>query len=121
RPSRPALVLPRVEDGSGARAAAGGIDARVEVWADGDDPVATVAGLVDGGERVAVSADMPARHLLPLRDRIGAPIRSAADVIDVVRAVKEPFERTALADAAHRIDRVHGRMGEFLAVGHTES
>ena len=117
----PTLLLPRVEDTAAVRSAADLVGAEVVVWADGEDPLAGLVAQLKEGAAAAVSAAMPARHLLPLQDRLGRVVLPAAGVIDVVRAIKAPFERELLSEAARRIDAVHARMGEFLVAGRTEN
>ena len=114
----PLLVLPSLELTDVTRAAAARVGARIHAWSDGTDPVPLVAGRVSG--RVAVSAALPALHLVPLQQSVDGEVVLASEVIDHVRAVKTPGEVDELAEAARRIDAVHARMGEFLQVGRTE-
>lgn len=114
----PVLVVPSLELTELTRRAAGRISATTHPWTDGTDPVPLVLGLISG--RVAVSGALPAQHLLPLQAGVDGEVVLASDVLDGVRAVKTPHEIDELAEAAHRIDAVHARMGEFLRVGRTE-
>ncbi len=115
----PLLVLPSLELTAPVRRAADSVGADVHPWVDGTDAVALVAAVVSG--RVAVSTAMPALHLVPLQQGVDGQVVLASEVIDHVRAVKTAAEVEQLAEAARRIDAVHGRMGEFLQVGRTEA
>lgn len=125
------LVVPELEATTDVfeRAAAAGVS--VCTWRDGDDPLARVSELLAQGTRipdgtlpvageVLVSAEAPARHIVPLQDRLGERVALLAPVIDRLRSTKTSTEVEELAQAAAAIDRVHARMGELLTVGRTE-
>lgn len=114
----PTLVVPSLELTDTTRRAAARVGADPRPWSDGDDAVALVAGLASG--RVAVSAALPALHLVPLQRGVDGEVVLAADAIDGVRAIKTAEEVEQLAEAARRIDAVHARMGKFIRVGRTE-
>ncbi len=64
---------------------------------------------------------MPALHLLPLAERLGAVPVLATDVLRSLRMIKDPAEIDALRKAGAAIDRVHARVPEFLVPGRTEA
>jgi Xaa-Pro aminopeptidase len=125
-----ALVVPRLE-AAPARlcppAAGGGLP--VVTWEEGGDPYALVASLLesaakrpDHDRRVAVSDDLPARHLLPLQGRLaGAAFTLASQILRVLRMVKDPDEVALLTLAAHAADRVVARIAAGRLVGRTEA
>ncbi len=125
------LVAPRLE-ATPARscppAAAG--DLPVVTWEEADDPHALVAALVRdaAGEargrdlRIAVSDDLPARHLLRLQDRLaGASFELASPILGRLRVVKDPDEIALLTEAAHAADRVVAQIAAGRLVGRTEA
>jgi Xaa-Pro aminopeptidase len=122
-----ALVAPLLE-ATPARscppAAAG--DLAVVTWEESDDAHALVASMVrDAGRspiRIAVSDDLPARHLLRLRDRLDeAHIELASPVLRELRIVKDPDEIALLTEAAHAADRVVAQIAAGRLVGRTEA
>ena len=105
-------------------------DLPVVTWEEGDDAYAHVAGLVRnvpgsvaGSEvRVAVSDDLPARHLLPLQERLGSGGFSVASaVLRELRMIKDPDEVALLTLAAHAADRVVAQIAAGRLVGRTEA
>ena len=119
----PTLVVPDLEATAIVRGLADAAGAEVQTWQDGEDAIAlalSAAGSVSSSSAVAVSDDAPARHVVPLQDALGAPVRRLAPAIDRLRAVKSSDEISELAAAGSAIDRVHNRMAEFLQVGRTE-
>lgn len=115
------VVLPRLELASLTESAVGDLGLDVLDWVDGVDPYAIVAGLLPAGASVAVTDAMPALHLIPLADVVGALPILATDVLRELRMIKDVAEIDALRRAGQAIDRVHARMAEFLVVGRTES
>ena len=127
----PWLIAPRLEAGP-ARAcppAAAG-DLPVVTWEETEDAHRLAAGLVreslggstEGGGRVAVSDDLPARHLLRLRDRLPeARLELASPVLRELRIVKDADEVALLTDAAHAADRVVAQIAAGRLVGRTEA
>ena len=127
----PALVVPRLE-AAPARAcppAAAG-DLAVVTWEEADDAHALVAVMVrdgldeprDHGIRIAVSDDLPARHLLRLRDHLDdAQLELASPVLRELRIVKDVDEIALLTEAAQAADRVVARIAAGRLVGRTES
>src|SRR5262245_20248557 len=127
-----ALVAPRLEVTPAqkcAPAAAGSLP--VVTWEETEDPHALVAGMVgdDAGEaaaasglRIAVSDDLPARHLLRLQERLpGARFELGSPLIGQLRIVKDADEIALLAAAAHAADRVVAQIAAGRLVGRTES
>ncbi|MEO8437236.1 MAG: Xaa-Pro peptidase family protein [Chloroflexota bacterium] len=125
------LVVPRLE-ATPARtcppAAAG--DLAVVTWEEADDPHALVAGMVRSaleeprgrGIRIAVSDDLPARHLLRLRDHVAeAQLELASPFLGRLRIVKDADEIALLTDAAHAADRVVAQIAAGRLVGRTEA
>jgi D-alanyl-D-alanine dipeptidase len=94
----------------------------VRDWVDGDDPYELVADALGGAPAAtAVTDSMPALHLLPLTDVLGALPVLATDVLRQLRMVKDAAEVDALRKAGAAIDRVHARVPEFLVPGRTEA
>jgi len=111
-----ALVAPRLEAtpaGACPAAAAGFLP--VLAWEEGSDAHAQVALMVlaaagaasAAGLRIAVSDDLPARHLLRLQERLpGARFELASPILGRLRIIKDDDEIALLAEAAHAADRV---------------
>ena len=126
----PSLVVPRLE-ATPARAcppaAAGHLP--VVTWEESDDPHALVASMVREAIddpvrplRVAVSDDLPARHLLRLRDHMpDAALELASPVLRELRIVKDADEIALLTEAAHAADRVVAQIAAGRLVGRTEA
>src|SRR5436190_14354981 len=132
----PALVAPLLE-ATPARscppAAAGHLP--VVMWRETDDPHALVARMVrdaiaartragvslaspTGRIRVAVSDDLPARHLLRLEERLDdASFELGSPVLGPLRIVKDPDEIALLTAAAHAADRVVTQIAAGRLVG----
>jgi len=118
----PTVVLPRMELAALRESAVADLDLTVRDWVDGDDPYRLVADALGGGPvATAVTDSMPALHLLPLADVLGAVPVLATAVMAGLRMVKDPAEIDALRTAGAAIDRVHARVPEFLAPGRTEA
>lgn len=128
---RPSLVAPRLE-ATPARSCPPAVagDLPVVTWEEADDPHALVAGMVRDaldeprgrGVRIAVSDDLPARHLLRLRDRLDeAELELASPVIRRLRMVKDADEIALLREAARAADRVVARIAAGRLVGRAES
>ncbi len=126
----PGLVAPRLEAapaGLCPPAAAGALP--VHTWEEGGDAYTFVADLLRerggppaGERRVAVSDDLPARHLLPLQDRLaGARFSVASAILRELRVIKDPDEVALLTLAAHAADRVVAQIAAGRLVGRTET
>jgi Xaa-Pro aminopeptidase len=122
--SGPAHLCPPAEEG----------DLPIVTWEEGDDAYALVARMVRdavglrGGSgaapriRVAVSDDLPARHLLPLQGNLdGAGFSLASTVLRELRMIKDPDEVALLTLAAHAADRVVALIAGGRLVGRSEA
>ncbi len=122
------LVAPRLE-AAPARAcppAAAG-ELAVVTWEEGDDAHGLVRSLIDprpdDGRQVerrhiAVSDELPARHLLRLRDRLGeVDLELAGSLLTEGRIVKDQDEIELLTQAAHAADRVVAQIAAGRLVG----
>ncbi len=117
----PTVVLPRLELASIKESAVADLGLNVQDWVDGENPYALVATALGGHARVAVTDSMPALHLLPLAEILGAVPVLATPVLASLRMAKDPSEIEALRRAGAAIDRVHARVPEFLRPGRTEA
>ncbi len=115
------VVLPRLELAALRESAVGELGLTVQDWVDGEDPYDLVASALGGNATVAVTDSMPALHLLPLAERLGAVPVLATGVLAALRMVKDTDELAALRTAGAAIDRVHARVPEFLKPGRTEA
>ncbi len=117
------VVVPRLELAALKESAVAELGLSVRDWVDGDDPYRLVASAIAAGApaAVAVTDSMPALHLLPLADLLGAMPVLATAVLRELRMVKDPAEVDALGKAGAAIDRVHARVPEFLVPGRTEA
>ena len=74
------------------------------------------------GTRVAVSDDLPARHLLRLQERLDdVRLELGSAITRELRIVKDPDEIALLTEAAHAADRVVGQIAAGRLVGRTEA
>ncbi len=117
----PVVVLPRLELAALRDSAAGDLAMGLQDWVDGQNPYDLVALALGGRARVAVTDSMPALHLLPLAERLGAVPVLGTEIMAGLRMVKDPAEIEALRTAGAAIDRVHARVPEFLRPGRTEA
>jgi Xaa-Pro aminopeptidase len=124
-----ALVAPRLEAtpaGACPPAAAGFLP--VVAWEEGSDAHALVAGMVRSPDRrppdpfsIAVSDDLPARHLLRLQERLkDATFALASPILSQLRIIKDDDEVALLSEAAHAADRVVAQIAAGRLVGRTE-
>ena len=126
------LVAPRLEATPARKcppAAAG--DLPVVTWEETGDPHGMVAAMVAGaagasaagdGLVIAVSDDLPARHLLRLQARLpGARFLLGSPLIGRLRIVKDADEIALLTEAAHAADRVVAQIAGGRLVGRTEA
>jgi Xaa-Pro aminopeptidase len=93
-------------------------------WAESDDPVEIVAGLLGGRSRLAISDRAWATFLIQLQDRLPqASWQIASVVTSPLRAVKDDDEVAALAKASMAADRVATQLvtGQIPLVGRTEA
>ncbi|MFN8073463.1 MAG: Xaa-Pro peptidase family protein [Mycobacterium sp.] len=117
----PVIVIPRLELASLRESAAGDLGLTVQDWVDGQNPGDLVALALGGHARVAVTDSMPALHMLPLAERLGATPVLGTQIMAGLRMIKDPAEIDALREAGAAIDRVHARVPEFLKPGRTEA
>lgn len=117
----PVVVLPRLELAALRESAAGDLGLAMRDWVDGENPYDLVALALGGHARVAVTDSMPALHLLPLAERLGAVPVLGTQIMAGLRMIKDPAEIDALRAAGAAIDRVHARVPEFLKAGRTEA
>jgi len=116
----PAFVVPTLERPGLAGSAVEAMD--VLTWTDGVDPHALAASRLGDARRVAVAADMPALHVLGLRDALpGAGLELATPVLRELRMRKDTDEVAALRTAGAAIDAVHERVPGWLVAGRTEA
>jgi len=126
------LVAPRLEATPARKcppAAAG--DLPVVTWEETGDPHGMVAAMVAGAAGasaagdalvIAVSDDLPARHLLRLQARLpGARFLLGSPLIGRLRIVKDADEIALLTEAAHAADRVVAQIAGGRLVGRTEA
>jgi Xaa-Pro aminopeptidase len=112
----PALEAPRVEEDPEIFA--------LRPWAEWEDPVDLVAGLVGGRTRLLISDRTWATFLLRLQQRLpGATWQPASTVTSRLRAVKDDHEVEALAAAAAAADRVATQLvaGRIRLIGRSEA
>jgi len=117
----PVVVLPRLELAALRESAAGDLGLELRDWVDGENPYDLVALALGGHARAAVTDSMPALHLLPLAEHLGAvPVLGTA-IMAGLRMIKDPAEIDALRAAGAAIDRVHARVPALLRAGRTEA
>ena len=118
---QPTLVVPRMELAALKESASTDLGLTVRDWVDGESPYDLVALALGGQGRVAVTDAMPALHLLPLAERLGAVPVLATGVLAGLRMVKDDAEIAALRAAGAAIDRVHAQVPTLLRPGRTEA
>jgi D-alanyl-D-alanine dipeptidase len=118
----PTVVVPRLELAALKESAVTELGLPVRDWVDGDDPYRLVSAALGGVPAAAAVTDaMPALHLLPLADVLGAVPVLATGVLRGLRMIKDAAEIDVLRKAGAAIDRVHARVPEFLVPGRTEA
>jgi Xaa-Pro aminopeptidase len=126
----PALIAPRLEASPALACppAASG-DLPVVTWDETDDAHAMVATMVraaagnaDRPLRIAVSDDLPARHLIRFEGRlVGSSFELGSSILGALRIIKDADEVALLTEAAHAADRVVAQIAAGPLVGRTES
>jgi Xaa-Pro aminopeptidase len=102
----PAMVVPRLERPD-AEPAPGVAAVSLIDWADGSDPYAATAKLLDPRGRYAVSDAAWAMHVLALQEALpGAAFVSMTAALPMLRAVKDADELERLAAAGASADAV---------------
>ncbi|MFB6168033.1 MAG: M24 family metallopeptidase [Haloferacaceae archaeon] len=127
RDDPPAALVPELEAAT-ARAAPALPDGRLWTWGDDEAPEDALRSFVADVGLDAAEGDLLvddrlwARHLLALRDAVGAPLGLASDVCAPLRVRKDDAELDCLRRAATIADRVVERLRERGAdvVGTTE-
>jgi Xaa-Pro aminopeptidase len=98
----PAMIVPILERPDAQSATGAGAVSLCD-WADGDDPYAAAAKLLDPSGRYAISDSAWAMHVLGLQERLPeSSFASMTGTLPMLRAVKdeEELERLATAGAA---------------------
>lgn len=120
---RPSLLVPTLERPGWTGSPAEELDLVIATWTDGQDPYAALAGLLPADALVlSVDYHMPAVHALNAQGMVpGSELTLAGETIAELRMRKSADEVAALAAAGAAIDRVQGRIGEWLRPGRTEN
>jgi Xaa-Pro aminopeptidase len=112
----PRLEAPRVEEDPEVFS--------LRPWQETEDPVAIVASLLGGRERLAIGERTWATFLLRLEAALpDATWQAASAVTGPLRAIKDPDEIAALAAASSAADRVAQQLvtGAIPLIGRTEA
>ena len=119
----PSLLVPTLERPGWAGSPVERMDVSIGTWTDGQDPYAALADLLPADARVlSVDYHMPAVHALNAQAVVpGSELTLAGETIAQLRMRKSSDEVTALASAGAAIDRVQGRIAEWLRPGRTEN
>ncbi len=119
---RPRLVAPLLEalPARGSAAVAAGL-VELETWTETENPIALVAGWLNGARRVAVSDRLWATFVLRLQSALpGVEFGLASAVLRDLRIVKDAEEIALLRLAAHAADRVIAQVAAGPLIGRTE-
>ncbi|MFI1996854.1 aminopeptidase P family protein [Actinoplanes sp. NPDC020271] len=112
----PHLILPVLERGD-----AQGVPVAITDWADGNDPYAAVARLLDPTGRYAISDSAWAMHLLGLQQALpGSSYTSMTGTLPMLRAVKDTDEVDRLAAAGAAADAAFHQIIGVRFEGRTE-
>lgn len=115
------LIVPNLEIAAAKASPVGDLDVAIHGWGETDDPFAVISSMLPGQGVVGLDDQMTAAKVLALRDAMPTVEQVlAGPVLRELRLIKSRDEITALRRAAEAIDRVHGRMGEWLMAGRTE-
>jgi len=119
----PSLLVPTLERPGWTGSPVERMDVSIGTWTDGQDPYAALADLLPADARVlSVDYHMPAVHALNAQAIVpGAELTLAGETIAQLRMRKSSDEVTALAAAGAAIDRVQGRIAEWLRPGRSEN
>ena len=119
----PSLLVPTLERPGWTGSTVERMEVSIGTWTDGQDPYAALADLLPADARVlSVDYHMPAVHALNAQAIVpGAELTLAGETIAQLRMRKSSDEVTALAAAGAAIDRVQGRIAEWLRPGRTEN
>ncbi|MBD0292032.1 MAG: aminopeptidase P family protein [Jiangellaceae bacterium] len=115
------LLVPELERPAAEASLARAHGIEIVGWPETADPIALVADMLPKAGRVALDDHMWAEKVLRFRAAMpDAEQLLAGPVLRELRMRKSPKEVAALREAGVAIDRVHARMGEWLATGRTE-
>ncbi|MEU4163632.1 aminopeptidase P family protein [Actinoplanes sp. NPDC026670] len=116
----PHLIVPVLERPDAAKAAGAGA-VTITDWADGTDPFAAAARLLDPKGRYAVSDNAWALHLLGLQEALpGSAYTSMTGSLPMLRAVKDDDEVARLAAAGAAADAAYEQIVGVRFAGRTE-
>jgi Xaa-Pro aminopeptidase len=117
----PALIVPVLER-PGAEEAASAAGIALYDWADGADPYAATAALLDPGGRYAISDSAWALHVLGLQAALpDSRYVSMTAALPMLRAVKGPDEVERLAAAGAAVDASFEAIAGVRFAGRRES
>lgn len=116
----PTIVVPRMELAKVRSTAVGSLGLTLSDWVDGENPYDLVAAAAGTVTRVGVSDALPALHVIPIGERLGARLELATPVLREGRMIKDAAEVAELRRAGEAIDAVHRRVPEWLRAGRTE-
>jgi Xaa-Pro aminopeptidase len=116
----PAMIVPTLERGDAELA--GGVSAvTLTDWADGTDPYAQAARLLDPHGRYAVSDSAWAMHVLALQEALpSSAYRSMTGTLPMLRAVKDAEEIDRLAAAGAAADAAYEQIVGVRFAGRPE-
>jgi Xaa-Pro aminopeptidase len=127
RSGDPFLMVPELERSEAQSSPVGSLGIDVLAWVETEDAYALTEAAArrrlgrGPAARVAVSNAMTAEHVLRLRQAMpDAEQVLASPITAIMRMRKSPEEIAALRRAGLAIDRVHGRMEEWLRPGRSE-
>jgi len=117
----PVLVVPTLEAAEAERSPAAIAGMEIVTHDETDDGYQVAVSSIKGARRVGVDNHMWAVRMVAFESALpDAQFTVAGHVLSDLRMRKGSDEIAALRRAAAAIDRVHGRMSEFLTVGRTE-
>jgi len=116
----PTVIVPRMELAKVRTTAVGSLGMALSDWVDGENPYDLVAAAAGTVARVGVSDALPALHVIPIGERLGARLERATPVLREGRMIKDAAEIAELRRAGEAIDAVHRRVPEWLRAGRTE-
>jgi Xaa-Pro aminopeptidase len=118
---RPAMLVPNIER-PGAEAAPGASVVAMSDWADGDDPYAAAAALLEPAGRYAISDAAWAMHVLGLQRAMpGARFVTMTEALPMLRAVKDADELERLAAAGAAVDAAFEEIVRVRFAGRRET
>ena len=116
----PAMLVPRLERPD-VEPAPGAAAVSLVDWADGEDPYAVLASMLDPAGHYAISDSTWAMHLLGLQRQVpGCRYRAMTSALPMLRAVKEPEEVSRLAAAGAAADAAYEQIVGVRFAGRTE-